>query len=150
MPEGAVRWFVIHTKCMVFSMYMFCFFDNIEMKDITDFASVVCYAMTGHPGRVLLPLLSVFWPDWFSQHWVGVLLVVYPPPFVLFSCLRKVLVFCFVIFVRLQEIMDYSHRHCEMCARSVLFLPWFGWGWSLLCSACRSCRLFITSQFWYQ
>ena len=32
---------------------------------------------------------------------------------------------CFVIFVRLQEIMDYSHRHCEKCGGSGLFLSWF-------------------------
>ena len=58
---------MIHTKCMVFSMYMFCFFVcffyNMEMKDINEFARVVHYAMIGCAGRVLLAVLSVFWPD---------------------------------------------------------------------------------------
>ena len=121
--EGAVRGFVIHMKWMVFGMYMFCFFDNMEMKDITEFASVLRYAMIGCPGRVLLAWLSAFWPDWFPR--VGVVLGVYLPPFVLFSCLQKVLVLCFVSFIRLQKIMDYSYWHCGTCGRSVLFLPWF-------------------------
>ena len=105
--------------------YVFCFFHIMEMKDMNEFGSVVHYAMIGHPRRVLLALLSVFRPDWSPRHWVGVLLVICLPSFVLFICLRKVLVLCFVRLIRLQETMDYFRRHWEMGGGSELFLPWF-------------------------
>lgn len=38
------------------------FFDNKERKDINEFASVVCCAITGRSRRVLHALLSVFHP----------------------------------------------------------------------------------------